>query len=128
MTNKTVRIIHWASTLLFAAPIIWSAIQYFMEAPKMMATFAHLGYPVYFTKFLGVVKVLGVAALLFGRFRTLKEWAYAGFTFELVGAFLSHLSSGDSIGVALVPIAFLVVLAVSYVSWKRLEPPLARRG
>jgi hypothetical protein len=62
-----------------------------------------------------------VAAILFGRLPRLKEWAYAGFTFDLIGAFWSHLKSGDPIYIAAVPLCFLGVLAVSYLSWKRLE-------
>ncbi|HWM85370.1 MAG TPA: DoxX family protein [Kofleriaceae bacterium] len=121
--KKTLRIVYWVATLLFAIPMTWSAIQYLIEAPKMMATMTHLGYPVYFTKILGVAKVLGVAAIVVGRFRRLKEWAYAGFTFDVVSAFLSHLASGDSIAIALVPIGFLVLLMISYVTWRRLDGP-----
>lgn len=81
----------------------------------------HLGYPIYFVKILGVAKLLGAAALLYPGLRRLKEWAFAGFTFDLLGAFYSHLSSGDSLGIALVPIAFLALLAVVYASLRRLE-------
>lgn len=87
----------------------------------MVETMKHLGYPNYFLKILGTAKLMGVAALLYGYFPLLKEWAYAGFTFDLIGAFWSHLASGDPFYIALVPIGFLAVLAISYVSWKRLE-------
>jgi len=33
-------------------------------------------------KLLGVTKLLGAAAILFSPFRILKEWAYAGYTFD----------------------------------------------
>jgi hypothetical protein len=121
MTHKKLQIVYWISTVLFALPLIWSAILYLTEAPKMMATMSHLGYPVYFTKILGVAKVLGAASLLYPAMPRLKEWAYAGFTFDLLGAFVSHLSSGDTIATALVPIAFLALLMTSYWSWRALE-------
>lgn len=85
----------------------------------MVDTMTHLGYPIYFLKILGTAKLLGVAALLYGRFPRLKEWAYAGFTFDLIGAFWSHLSSGDPIYVAIIPLGFLLVLAISYWSWNK---------
>jgi hypothetical protein len=69
---------------------------------------------------LGVAKLLGIAAILFGRFPTLKEWAYAGFTFDVLGAFLSHLMAGDSFLIALVPLLFLAVQLGSYFLWRRL--------
>lgn len=133
MASKKVRLIYWISTVLFVLPLAWSAVLYLTEAPKMLATMTHLGYPIYFIKILGIAKLLGVAALLYPGLPLLKEWAFAGFTFDLVGAFLSHLSSGDSLWIALVPLAFLALLAAAYASWKRLEVeprshPSARRG
>ena len=121
MTSKGVRILYWTATLLFVLPLTWSAILYFIEAPKMVATMTHLGYPIYFLKILGTAKCLGAAAILYGGFPRLKEWAYAGFTFDLIGACWSHLSSGDPVYIAAVPVGFLVLMVISYQSWKRLE-------
>lgn len=127
MERKTLRIVYWIATLLFVAPQLWSATQMLTSAPRMAATLQHLGYPHYFMIALGVAKVLGAAAILFGFWSGLKEWAYAGYTFDTVGAFVSHLSAGDSYGIAAVPLAFLAVQLVSYAAWKRLAhtPPTA---
>lgn len=54
-----------------------------------------LGYPVYFLTILGTGKILGVIAILLPQFRLLKEWAYAGFFFAMVGALFSHLAIGE---------------------------------
>ena len=43
---------------------------------------ANLGDPMYLMTILGVAKILGVIALLAPRLPLLKEWAYAGFTFD----------------------------------------------
>ena len=120
MRTKNLRIIYWVVTLLFVLPQAWSAVQYLGEAPAMTETITALGYPIYFMKILGVAKLLGIAAILFGRLPTLKEWAYAGFTFDVLGAFLSHLMAGDSILIALVPLLFLVVQLGSYFLWRKL--------
>jgi hypothetical protein len=93
----------------------------------MTDTITALGYPVYFMKILAVAKLLGVAAIVTGLSPTLKEWAYAGFTFDVCGAFASHLSAGDSLLIALVPAAFLVLQLVSYFSWKQLALRSAAR-
>ena len=58
---------------------------------------AELGYPVYLMTILGVAKLLGVLALLLPGTPLLKEWAYAGFTFDLLGASVSHAFVGHSI-------------------------------
>jgi uncharacterized membrane protein YphA (DoxX/SURF4 family) len=50
-----------------------------------------LGYPEYLLTILGIAKLLGVAALLYPGMPRLKEWAYAGFAFDLGGATISQL-------------------------------------
>ncbi|MFY9619860.1 MAG: DoxX family protein [Pyrinomonadaceae bacterium] len=109
------------AALLFVVPLTWSAVLYFIEAPKMVATMTHLGYPMYFLKILGAAKILGVLAIWFSRWPRLKEWAYAGFTFDLIGAFWSHLAVGDPFYVGAIPVGFLFVLAISYVFLHRLK-------
>jgi len=91
----------------------------------MVATITGLGYPVYFMKLLGVAKLLGVVAIVIGRFETLKEWAYAGFTFNLIAASASHVASSDPAWKAAVPLAFLALLMVSYAAWQRLHRAVA---
>jgi hypothetical protein len=121
MTPRTLRILYWVFTLIFVLPQTWSAVQMLSEAPRMTQTIVGLGYPIYVMKILGVAKLAGAAAILFGRFPRLKEWAYAGFTFDVIGAFFSHVGSGDPIYVAAVPLIFLVAQLLSYFTWKRLE-------
>lgn len=132
MNPKHLRLAYWSMTLLFALPQAWSAVQYLIEAPRMAETLSALGYPLYFMKILGVAKLLGIAAILYGRLPRLKEWAYAGFTFDTLGAFLSHVAMGDSLLIACVPLLFCAVQLASYFLWKQLErapeSPLAGRA
>jgi hypothetical protein len=44
----------------------------------------------------------------------LREWAYAGFTIELLCAFGSHVFAGDPLGVQIAPLIFLVILGMAY--------------
>jgi DoxX-like family len=55
-----------------------------------------LGYPEYFIRFIGVMKLAGVAAIVIGRYPRLKHWAYAGLVFDTAGALYSHFSSGSA--------------------------------
>jgi hypothetical protein len=129
MTTKNLRITYWIVTLLFASLQAWSALLYLVEAPRMTETITGLGYPIYFMKLLGVAKLCGIAAILYGGFPTLKEWAYAGLTFDTLGASWSHVAHGDSVLVASVPLAFLAAQLVSYFLWKRLaEQPAPSRA
>ena len=62
-----------------------------LKVPDAVAFITQLGYPVYFIPFIGVAKVLGSIAIVVPRFPKLKEWAYAGLTFDLIGAVYSNL-------------------------------------
>ena len=107
------KILYWISTLLISAFMLFVAFSYLTHQPKMMAAFTSLGYPGYFPNILGIFKILGVIALLVPGFLRLKEWAYAGFTFTFIGAFISHLAVGQN-HEALMPLVALGLLAVSY--------------
>ena len=80
----------------------------------IVTTIKHLGYPIYVLNILGVWKLLGAIALLVPGLPILKEWAYAGVTFNMTGAIVSHLCSGDEIKNVLPP---FMVLAVTAASW-----------
>lgn len=99
----------------------FDAYAYLTHEPKMEGALASLGYPSYFMTILGVAKLLGVLALLVPQAPRLKEWAYAGFTFTFIGAFFSHLASGQH-KEAVMPLAALVIMAISYL----LRPPPRR--
>jgi len=121
MSIRTTRIVYWTFTMLFLIPQTWSASQMMSRAPRMTETITELGYPLVVMTILATAKLLGAAAILFADRRpTLKEWAYAGFTFDVLGAFVSHLAHGDSAFIVSVPALFMVAQLASYFSWKRL--------
>jgi DoxX-like family len=61
---------------------------------------------------------LALFAIVTDRFPRLKEWAYAGFAFDFLGATASHLFAGDS-GHAPFPLIFFFLLMGSYFFWHR---------
>jgi hypothetical protein len=85
-TTKRNTIIFWISTSLFCAFMLSSAIPNILSSAEWVAIFDQLGYPQYLLPFLGVAKLLGVVGLLIPGLNRIKEWAYAGFFFDLVGA------------------------------------------
>jgi hypothetical protein len=104
--------IYWIATLIFSVFMATTAYQYLAHNPRMMAAFSSLGYPPYFPTILAIAKLLGVLAILVPGAGRLKEWAYAGFTFTLIGAFLSHMASGQT-KEAIMPVVALAIMAVS---------------
>jgi hypothetical protein len=102
----------WIATGIFAAMMAASGVAYVAGASVAVQAMLVLGYPPYFRVMLGVAKLLGVAALLTPSPSALREWAYAGFTFDLVAAVVSHLATGTSAAPAIFAFA---ILAASYV-------------
>ncbi len=90
---KTTNIIYWISTGLFGAFMFFSGITNILVIPDAITVFQLLGYPMYIIPFLGWAKVLGVVALFIPGFPRIKEWAYAGLFFDLLGATYSNYSA-----------------------------------
>ncbi len=87
----------------------------------------HLGYPIYAMVIFGVAKILGVIAILQTKYNTIKEWAYAGFIINCIGAFASRAAVGDK-GLELIfPLIILAITLVSYLVWKRFELSLGKQ-
>jgi len=112
-------IVAWAATGLFAAVMALSGAAFLAGPPPVVATLRHLGYPDYFRSLLGIAKLLGVAAILVPRLSALREWAYAGFAFVMLGAVASHLSSGEPPAKALPALFVLGLLLTSYLLRRR---------
>jgi uncharacterized membrane protein YphA (DoxX/SURF4 family) len=119
-TAKRNTVLYWTLTLLVLVPTAGSGIpELFTHGPGMtVQTFQMLGYPLYLLKILGLAKILGAVAILSGRSATLKEWAYAGFTFDFLGATASHVLAGDPAH-APIPFFFFALLMGSYFFSKR---------
>ncbi len=95
---KAVKITYWVFTILLIILMLFSAIGSLRApTPDGIAMMKHLGYPYNVLTLLSIAKILGVIALLVPGFPRLKEWAYAGFTFDLTGAIYAGLSAGDPI-------------------------------
>ena len=110
--------IGWAVTGLMAALMLVSAVPDVLRVPGALTVFRHLGYPPYLLLFLGTAKILGVAAVLTPGISRVKEWAFAGLTFDLSGALYSHLSVGDPPSVWMPAAIGLVLMAGSYVAYR----------
>jgi len=121
MSPKSIKISYWTVTALFALFMIADAAGGITKQPAGVVVLQHLGYPVYIMPFLGVLKLLGAIAILLPNFKTLKEWAYAGFAFNFIGALASRAVAGDGIGMLLMPLVVLAVMFASYFLWKKAE-------
>jgi uncharacterized membrane protein YphA (DoxX/SURF4 family) len=88
---KKTNILYWIFTGLFAAVMLLSGIQNILVTPESVDLLTKLGYPTYIIPFLGLAKFVGAIAILIPGFPRLKEWAYAGLFFDLLGATYSGI-------------------------------------
>src|SRR5258705_7149629 len=100
-------------TGLFAVMMALSGVLYICGLRQVQGGIHALGYPDYFMRFLGLAELLGATALIAPRMPRLREWAYAGFAFDLIAALVSHSATGTTThaGPALIALA---LLAASY--------------
>jgi len=120
MTDRTQRVAYWIATGLFAALLMADGLGGIMQAEAGRAALEHLGYPLHLLTLLGIAKLLAAPAVLQTKFRTVKEWAFAGFVFSCFGAFWSRAAAGDAAELVF-PGVFLAIAAVPYVLWKKVQ-------
>lgn len=121
MKPNTIKTTYWITTVIFALMALMDGIGGVTRQQAGIDVMNHLGYPVYFLSIVGVAKLLGAAAILQTRFRAIKEWAYAGFAFNFIGAFASRAFMGDPTFEVIFPIIMLAVMFVPYYFWKKYE-------
>ena len=123
MTIKTANILYWVFTILFAGLMIFSAIPNIILDENTMEIFVKgLGYPAYFIQLLGIGKFLGsIAILIPGLNKTIKEWAYAGLFFDLVGAVYSGIAvAKGNVDPAMIGMLIWILPGIlSYIFWKK---------
>ncbi|MCC2545923.1 DoxX family protein [Hymenobacter sp. BT175] len=122
---KKTTLLYWIFTGLLAAGMTASSIPNVLSDPEAVAFFRHLGYPAYLLPFLGVAKLLGALAILVPGFPRLREWAYAGFTFDLLGAVYSGLAVGDPVSQWVPVMVGFLLIAASYTLNRRRQEAAA---
>lgn len=113
------KITNYISTGLFTLLMLFSAGMYIFNNADIVTEFEKLGFPTYIIYPLAVLKIAGLAVIWFSKNKTLKEWAYAGFFFNILLAFSAHININDGEFPGAI-IAF-VLFAVSYYSNKKLN-------
>ena len=120
MKNK--KIIFWISTAVFSLSMLVSANMYLTD-PVVKAGFSsHLGIPDYLRIELAVAKIVGSLAFLLPFVpKVLKNFTYAGFTINLISAFVAHIALGDGLADSVKPLIFFVILIISYNYYNKIE-------
>ena len=120
---KKNKIIFWAATIFIVLLEVVMPLGTLIFTPEYMTVGTKpLGYPDYFAYTLVICKVLGVIAIAYPKTPVkLREWAYAGLTFNLIFAFISHAYVDKNISFMLMPLVALAILATSYIYKNKIE-------
>ncbi len=121
MKTKTIKILYWTLTIIFALANFGSGIAEFFPNPEGLAVMTLLGYPAYLFIILGVTKILGSIAIIQTKFKTIKEWAYAGFAIDYIGASASFYFVKGDVFAIIFPMIFLCFMFITYALWKKYE-------
>ncbi|HTE26654.1 DoxX family protein [Flavitalea sp.] len=118
---KKTKIIFWIATvIIFLFEGVMPALTSQTELAK--EGIRHLGYPEYFGPVLVIFKILGVLALIIPQIPDrIKQWAYAGFAFNFIFAFISNAMVDGVNGLTFFPLVIFGILIASYLSYEKLR-------
>lgn len=121
MKPKTIKTLYWVITIIFCATMLLDGIAGLNMAEEGKKALQQLGYPNYIMTITGVAKILGAIAILQNKYKMIKEWAFAGFAIDFVGAATSWAFVGGGMKGVIPPLVALAFMFVSYFLWKRYE-------
>jgi uncharacterized integral membrane protein len=121
---KKDKIIYWIFTVLLILLMLSTVVSVIHPTPAGIDMMKHIGYPYSVLTLLSIAKILGIIVILIPGFPRLKEWAYAGFTFDLIGAVYAGLSAGDPLMKWLPVLIGLVFVFGSYIYYHRIKKPV----
>lgn len=102
-----------ALTVLFTLGILPGAVMDLVQPQMVLDIVEPLGIPTHILTLMGILKLSGVVGLWIPRMPRLREWVYAGFVFDLLGAAWWHGASGDTPGV-FPPLVLMALLLAGY--------------
>jgi hypothetical protein len=118
---KRTKITYWTATIII---FLFEGVMPAMTSQTELAKegIRHLGYPEYFGAVLVTFKILGVLALIIPQVPArIKEWAYAGFAFNFIFAFISNGIVDGFNALSFFPLVIFAILIISYVAREKLK-------
>ncbi|GAB5474582.1 MAG: DoxX family protein [Maribacter sp.] len=117
---KVQKIAYYLATGVLTAIMVYSVQMYLRNPDAIADYFESVDYPRYLVYPLAIAKILGLVAIWGNFSKWLKEWAYAGFFFDVMLAFTAHKVAQD--GGELFSIIAFIALIVSYFLGKTVRP------
>ena len=115
--EKRNKIIYRIATGMLSLMMLLSAGMYLFNTKEITNVFLDLGYNGRIVIPLAILKILGIAAIISNRSKTLREWAYFGFLLDFFLALEGHLAAND--GGHIAAAVAIVLWTISYVFGKK---------
>lgn len=106
--------LYWLFTALLALLMVGSAGFALADYAWAQESYLRLGFPPWLVVPVEIAKLLGMAAIVSGVSRLLKNLAYAGCFYQLLLALSAHLAAGDPLTSMIAAGAGLVFVAGSF--------------
>jgi hypothetical protein len=119
---KRLKLFYWIATGLMCVFMLLGATMDVLKTPDAIKFINEIGYPEYFIRFIGVMKISGIIAILIPKFPKIKEWAYAGLAFDTFGATYSHIANGDGADKFMPALLGFILVMTSYYFFTKICP------
>jgi hypothetical protein len=122
MEIRKLKIAFWAVLILLTIGMLGSAVPAVLQLPYAVEHFVNvLHLPLYLLAFTGAIKLAGLVVLYLPGYYRLKEWVFAGFVFDLVGAWYCNFISRHSFAATWPVLLYLLVLLMLYGLYRKIE-------
>jgi hypothetical protein len=119
---KIKKIIYWIGVSLIAACFLTLGILQITKNLMTHSQYVSSGYPAHFILLLGYFNIAGVVVLLMPpNINWIKEWAFAGFVFEVTFAFAAGWSNNCS-KICMVAVLTFIIIVTTYITFREINP------
>ena len=119
MKSNHTTIAYWVSTIIVSLFLFADGLAGVLHVRDGKDSMLALGYPMYVLTIVGSAKIIAAFSIVQKKWKTLKEWAFAGYAVTCIGAGASQAYSHQPILFVIMPFIFLMVAAVPYILWKK---------
>lgn len=97
----------------FSLFMLFSALGELSFHPTVVESMHALQMPLYLLYFLGISKILGLLAIWWPKGQQIRTWAYAGFSFDFIGAIFGFILTASWIIPDLIMAPLALMLCIS---------------
>ena len=119
---KKIKIAYWSILIFMTIGMLFSAVPSILKLPYAAEHFCNvLKLPEYLLVFTGLAKLAGLVILYIPKYPKLKEWVFAGFTLDLIGAWYCNFMALKSFAATIPVIIYIIILFTLYYLYNKLN-------